>query len=99
MLWLPGQGRLISQAADQSFALWELNEAEGKGTVLERVGSVATADRLKAITAVALRRTAEDGVAGYSVLIGTESGNIYALQTPSLALSDYIIYQDVVIQK
>ena len=31
--------------------------------------------------------------------MGTEGGNIHMVQLPALALSDQIIYQDVVMQK
>lgn len=34
-----------------------------------------------------------------SILIGTESGNVYACDVRTFELTDHVIYQDAVIQK
>lgn len=108
------KGRLISLSDDQSFHLWEIDVINNCGDLV-LVKECTTAGkwagleglrqkffikwlvfrRLKKISCWCLR---QDGDA-CSILIGTESGNVYSLDTITMELTDYIIYQDAVIQK
>ena len=99
LFFLPREGRIISLCENQTFHLWEVNFRDGK-SFLDHVSQCETEDRLKNISACVLRSVpGADDEEVHSLLVGTESGNIYTLDCKTLQLSDYIIYQDTVIQK
>ncbi|XP_012284350.1 lethal(2) giant larvae protein homolog 1 isoform X2 [Orussus abietinus] len=84
---LPNEGRVVSLCDDNSLHLWEINES----SVVE-TKSLSLEGKLKKISAMCLESTGEH------LLLGTEGGNIYLLDLKTFAMSDNIIYQDVVMQ-
>lgn len=92
LIFLPGQGRLISQCSNNSLHLWEINIKEESAAIEKRRSFSMEASKLKTITACSLSNNATQ------VLLGTEGGNIHLLDISTFQLSEHIIYQDVVMQ-
>ncbi|XP_065352198.1 lethal(2) giant larvae protein homolog 1 isoform X1 [Cloeon dipterum] len=90
IIFLNGEGRLITILNDNSLVLWEIEET--KCAKLVKVRALALEGKLKRISASRL----ESG--NQHLLLGTEGGNVYLLNTRSFQMEENIIYQDVVIQ-
>ncbi len=87
MLFLPGQGRLVTLTEDNQLHFWEIN-----GTNLAEKKAVGMDGRLKQITALCLDSNNK------KVLLGTEGGNIYNLDLVKFRIEESIIYQDIVMK-
>nr|CAG4643699.1 EOG090X00I4 [Lepidurus arcticus] len=93
LLFLPGEGRLISLCDDNSLHLWEINSGDdGSHPVLEEKKQHSLEGKLKKVSALYVERSKEH------LFIGTESGNIYLLNTRSFEMTETVIYLDVVMQ-
>lgn len=88
IIFLPGQGRLVTLCDDNSLHLWEINES-----ILEEVKSQALEGKLKKISTLCLESS------GKNLLLGTEGGNIYLLSTETFETAEPVVYQDIVLQK
>jgi lethal(2) giant larvae protein len=108
MLFLPGQGRLVTLTEDSHLHLWEIN-----GTALKVFITIIWPFFIKELEnfffTQELKTTSMDGrlkqistlcldMAGKKILLGTEGGNIYSLNLTTFKIEDTIIYQDIVIQ-
>lgn len=83
-----GTGRLISLCDDNSIHLWEINEKS-----LVELKSHSLEGKNKRISATCVEAS------GAHLLLGTEGGNIYALDLNTFTITEDVIYQDVVMQK
>ncbi|XP_063595424.1 lethal(2) giant larvae protein homolog 1-like [Penaeus indicus] len=94
LTFLKGQCRLVSLFEDNSLHLWQLNQQDDSGGSLELVHANSTCleGKLKKISVVVADSKSEH------LMVGTEGGNIYLLNLATFAMSDNIIYQDVVMQ-
>nr|XP_045599883.1 lethal(2) giant larvae protein homolog 1-like isoform X2 [Procambarus clarkii] len=93
LTFLQGQCRLVSLCADNSLHLWQLKQLDDSGGMqLVQVNSTSLEGKLKKISVVVADSKCEH------LLVGTEGGNIYLLNLSTFAMSDNIIYQDVVMQ-
>nr|CAG4651568.1 EOG090X00I4 [Triops cancriformis] len=93
LLFLPGEGRLISLCDDNSLHLWEINSGvDGSQPVLEEKKHHSLEGKLKKVSALFVEKTKEH------LFIGTESGNIYLLNTRSFEMTETVVYLDVVMQ-
>ncbi len=89
ILFLPGQGRLVTLTEDNFLHLWEIN-----GLSLEEKKSTHLDGRLKKISVLCLVPSADN--AGSLILLGTEGGNIYHLDADRFTVTEDLIYQDLV---
>lgn len=85
---LSGTGRLISLCDDNSLHLWEINEKS-----LVELKSYIFEGKNKKVSSMCVESS------GKHLLLGTEGGNIYSLDLTTFAITDDVIYQDVVMQK
>ncbi|XP_064105601.1 lethal(2) giant larvae protein homolog 1-like isoform X1 [Macrobrachium nipponense] len=93
LTFLSGQCRLVSLCEDNSLHLWQMTPREdSSGMQLTQVNSTSLEGKLKKISVIIADSTGEH------LLVGTEGGNIYLLNLSTFAMSDNIIYQDVVMQ-
>ncbi|KAI1288338.1 Lethal(2) giant larvae -like protein 1 [Halotydeus destructor] len=104
--FVANRGQLLVLCEDSSIQLWEVNPSivapEGESVTRSyKLEHVKTCDHFaeeqregtsKQLTVVAVHSS------GSTVLVGTQGGNIYVLDTDSLELSDQVIYQDVLLQ-
>ncbi|XP_065560040.1 lethal(2) giant larvae protein-like isoform X2 [Artemia franciscana] len=88
LLFLPGQGRLLSVCDDNAIHLWEVN-----GHNLEQVQTYELEKNVKKISACAIN------TAGTVLYFGTEAGNVYQLDLHSFKLEDKVIRLDTVLQR
>ena len=82
VLFVPGQGRLLSLTSDNTLHLWQLD-----GSQLARKQSVQLEGRLKTVSSLCLEQSRK------RLLVGTEGGNIYQLQLWNFQWDEEIIYQ------
>jgi len=87
IVFIPGQGRLVTVLSDNSLHMWEVNDNK-----LEEKATTLLEGRLKRITVCCLESGRK------RLLVGTEGGNIYQLQLWNFTMEENIIYQDVVMQ-
>jgi len=87
IVFVHGQGRLVTLTEDNFLHLWEIN-----GLNLEEKKSANLDGRLKKISVLCMAPTQE------VLLLGTEGGNVYQLDMGAFAVSENIIYQDVVVK-
>lgn len=93
LTFLNGQCRLVSLCEDNSLHLWQLKQLDDSGGMqLTQVNSTSLEGKLKKISVVVADSRCEH------LMVGTEGGNIYLLNLSTFAMSDNIIYQDVVMQ-
>ncbi|XP_048482979.1 lethal(2) giant larvae protein isoform X3 [Plutella xylostella] len=85
--FVSGTGRLVSLCDDNSLHLWEINEKS-----LVELKTLTFEGKNKKISAVCIE------CSGEHLLLGTEGGNIYALDLNTFSISEDVIYQDVVMQ-
>ncbi|XP_028172774.1 lethal(2) giant larvae protein isoform X4 [Ostrinia furnacalis] len=85
--FIPGTGRLIALCDDNSLHLWEINEKS-----LVELKSHSFEGKNKKISSLCVEST------GKNLLLGTEGGNIYALDLNAFTVNEDVIYQDVVMQ-
>ncbi|XP_063896793.1 lethal(2) giant larvae protein homolog 1-like [Helicoverpa armigera] len=85
--FIPGTGRLVSLSDDNSLHLWEINEKS-----LVELKTYIFEGKNKKISSLCVEST------GKHLLIGTEGGNIYNLDLNTFAVTEDVIYQDVVMQ-
>ncbi|XP_026317758.1 protein lethal(2) giant larvae [Hyposmocoma kahamanoa] len=85
--FIPGTGRLISLCDDNSLHLWEINEKS-----LVELKSYIFEGKNKKVSSMCVESS------GKHLLLGTEGGNIYSLDLTTFAITDDVIYQDVVMQ-
>ncbi|XP_014676770.1 PREDICTED: LOW QUALITY PROTEIN: lethal(2) giant larvae protein homolog 1-like [Priapulus caudatus] len=90
LYFLPGEGRIISVLEDNSVHMWEWNLKDGE-SVLELTKSLSVEEQKKVSTCCLTS-------SGEALLVGTEGGNIYLMDTKTFELMDSVIYQDVVMQ-
>ncbi|XP_076057777.1 LLGL domain-containing protein l(2)gl isoform X2 [Oratosquilla oratoria] len=91
LIFLPGQGRLVSLCEDNSLHLWQLKEKKSRLELI-LVKSTSMEGKLKKISALVADSACEH------LMVGTEGGNIYLLNLATFNMTDNIIYQDVVMQ-
>ncbi|XP_059094982.1 lethal(2) giant larvae protein-like isoform X2 [Tigriopus californicus] len=87
MIFIPGQGRLVTLTEDNFLHLWEIN-----GTEITEKSSTHLDGRLKRVSVMC-----HDSIHNM-VLLGTEGGNIYQLKLEIFTISENIIYQDIVMK-
>jgi len=87
IVFIPGQGRLVTVLSDNSLHMWEVNDNK-----LEEKATTLLEGRLKRITTCCLESGRK------RLLVGTEGGNIYQLQLWNFTMEENIIYQDVLMQ-
>jgi len=87
VLFVPGQGRLVTLTSDNSLHLWQI---DGSSLLLRH--SVLLEGRLKTVSALCLESSRK------KLLIGTEGGNIYQLRLRGFCLEEEIIYQDLLMR-
>ena len=87
LVWVPGQGRIITHTQDNSLQLWQID-----GAALSLEAEVSLEGRLKTITCLCLERSKR------RLLVGTEGGNIYQVAIGSFSIEDEIIYQDQLVR-
>ena len=87
VLFVPGQGRLLSLTSDNTLHLWQLD-----GSQLARKQSVQLEGRLKTVSSLCLEQGRK------RLLVGTEGGNIYQLQLWNFQWDEEIIYQDLLMR-
>jgi len=87
IVWIPGQGRLVTHSSDNSLQLWQIN-----GGSISLVHSTLLEGRLKTISSFCLEKEKR------RLLVGTEGGNIYQLSLHSFSFEDEIIYQDMLVR-
>ncbi|KAL1453315.1 hypothetical protein WDU94_007463 [Cyamophila willieti] len=87
IIFIPGEGRLVSLLDDNSLHLWEINDSS-----MEETKTHTLEGKLKKISAWCLESSKEN------LLLGTEGGNIYQLNVGTFEVSNNIIYQDLVMQ-
>lgn len=87
MIFIPGQGRLVTLTEDNFLHLWEIN-----GTEISEKNSTHLDGRLKRVSVMC-----HDPIHNV-VLLGTEGGNIYQLKLEKFTISENIIYQDIVMK-
>jgi len=87
VLFVPGQGRLITLTEDNFLHLWEIN-----GVNLEEKKTTNLEGRLKKVSVLCLLPGEE------VLLLGTEGGNVYQLNMNKFIVTEDIIYQDVVVK-
>ncbi|KAG7153637.1 LLGL scribble cell polarity complex component 2-like [Homarus americanus] len=93
LIFLQGQCRLVSLCEDNSLHLWQLKQLDDSGSMqLTQANSTSLEGKLKKISVVVADSKCEH------LMVGTEGGNIYLLNLSTFAMSDNIIYQDVVMQ-
>lgn len=93
LTFLHGQCRLVSLCEDNSLHLWQLKQlGDSGGMQLVQANSTSLEGKLKKISVVVADSKCEH------LMVGTEGGNIYLLNLSTFAMSDNIIYQDVVMQ-
>ncbi|XP_054281586.1 lethal(2) giant larvae protein homolog 1-like isoform X1 [Macrosteles quadrilineatus] len=85
LIFIPNEGRLVSLSSTNTLHLWEMNDM-----TLEDTKSIQLEGKLKKISSLSLD--------GSTLLLGTEGGNIYSLNTATFSISESIIYQDAVMQ-
>lgn len=83
-----GTGRLIALCDDNSLHLWEINEKS-----LVELKAHTFEGKNKKISSLCVEST------GKNLLLGTEGGNIYAIDLNAFTVNEDVIYQDVVMQK
>lgn len=87
VVWVEGQGRLITLTTDNSLHLWQLDSGG-----LTRRHTVAMEGRLKTVSSLCVEAGRK------RLLVGTEGGNIYTLALHSFHLEEDIIYQDLLMR-
>jgi len=87
MVWIPGQGRLVTHTSDNSLQLWQID-----GGTITLVHTALLEGRLKTISSLCLEKEKK------RLLVGTEGGNIYQLVLHSFTFDDDIIYQDLLMR-
>ncbi|KAL0840991.1 hypothetical protein ABMA28_014771 [Loxostege sticticalis] len=85
--FIPGTGRLIALCDDNSLHLWEINEKS-----LVELKAHTFEGKNKKISSLCVEST------GKNLLLGTEGGNIYAIDLNAFTVNEDVIYQDVVMQ-
>uniref|UniRef100_A0A8D8ZVM3 Protein lethal(2) giant larvae n=1 Tax=Cacopsylla melanoneura TaxID=428564 RepID=A0A8D8ZVM3_9HEMI len=87
IIFIPGEGRLVSLLDDNSLHLWEINDSS-----MEETKTHTLEGKLKKISSWCLESSKDN------LLLGTEGGNIYQLNVGTFEVSNNIIYQDLVMQ-
>jgi len=87
IVWVPGQGRLITHTTDNSLQFWQIDGGE-----ISMIHTALLEGRLKTISSLCLEKEKK------KLLIGTEGGNIYQLLLPSFTFDDEIIFQDLLMR-
>uniref|UniRef100_A0A5S6QJ98 LLGL domain-containing protein n=1 Tax=Trichuris muris TaxID=70415 RepID=A0A5S6QJ98_TRIMR len=94
LFFLPRQMRLVAFCQDQSFHLFGINVRDGR-FCLDHMKKCSTTGRLKQISCCCLGEY--NGAC--CIFAGTESGNVYSLNTRTFEIIDCIIYQEAIAPK
>ncbi|KAI8507201.1 hypothetical protein Bbelb_145810 [Branchiostoma belcheri] len=92
LLFLPGQGRLLSLLGDNTIHLWEINPRDELRSMLEEVNVFVPDDKIGRISACCLLSS------GKFLLLGTEGGNVHLMDAVNFVLSDRVVSQETAMQ-
>ncbi|RWS26277.1 lethal(2) giant larvae protein 1-like isoform X2 [Leptotrombidium deliense] len=102
ILFVENRGQLVTLCEDSSIYLWQISskkDESGKNvTVLEKTKTCETFNKEHREGNLKKPTTLTVDLKSNRLLVGTQGGNIFALDLKTLDLMDVIIYQDVVLQ-
>ncbi|XP_067934624.1 LLGL scribble cell polarity complex component 2-like isoform X5 [Watersipora subatra] len=93
LLFIPGEGRIITLTCDNVLHLWEINSDDFTSTLVEKkLFEEFGTDGGKSTTISVIRHFGE------KLLLGTEGGNVHIMLLSSFKLTENVIQQDVIMQ-